>query len=208
MKNRKPAPVQPDYCDKTGLVGSSASCSPMQPGSSGSQWVTDPLSPSNSLYYKELQKWVTKSGRGEWQDTYKEETMSGCGRRCNTSELLPGFVESLRGQIEERLLKAPVKRLCEHAESLKKLFCEITLEEMQHHFCYLYSLEDDSYTAQDSEQEIYILRLFYDYLAGRGCVAVNPVKALKEAARAQLLARLEEHGYRREEIGGEDGKGA
>jgi site-specific recombinase XerD len=52
----------PDYCDKT--------------GSSGSQWVSDPLSPSNSLYYKELQKWVTKSGRRERQDTYKEKTMN------------------------------------------------------------------------------------------------------------------------------------
>ena len=110
--------------------------------------------------------------------------MPECKRGCKASKLLPAFIGgSLCREIEKSRVTAALKRLCSHAKGLNKLLCGITPEEMQRHFCYLYSLEDDSYTADDSDQEIYIIRLFYDYLIARGCAQVNPVKVLKDAAK-------------------------
>ena len=123
--------------------------------------------------------------------------MSGCKRGCNTSELLPAFVACTQARgTEESRITAAIKRLCNYAEESKKLLCEIGFKEMQGLVHYLYSLEDGNYTAEDSDQEIHLVRLFYDYLVRRGCVGGNPVILLKEAALKELMGRMEKHGYR------------
>jgi site-specific recombinase XerD len=62
--------------------------------------------------------------------------------------------------------------------------------EMKGFVHHLYSLEGEHYTIEDSEQDIHIVTLFYDYLVSRGCMAGNPLRELKEAAIRQLLEKL------------------
>jgi site-specific recombinase XerD len=124
--------------------------------------------------------------------------MSGCKGGCNTSALLCGFVEELQPQGEQRQwIIAALNRLCDYAQGVGKLLCEMGMPEMQGFVHYLYSLEKGEYTADDSHRETHICGLFYAYLLARGCVSANPVQALKQAAIAELMEGIEAAGFGR-----------
>jgi hypothetical protein len=66
------------------------------------------------------------------------------------------------------------------------------MKEMHGFVHHLYGLEGDIYTKTDSELDINIVMLFYDFLVSQGCMASNPVRELKAAAIQQLLEELAE----------------
>jgi site-specific recombinase XerD len=119
--------------------------------------------------------------------------MSRCKKNCNTSTLLPDFIAGMQAHgLPESRCTAALNRLCSYVVDAKILLCEFTITQMYGFVHYLYSLENESYTSADSHQDIYIIRLFYDYLVERGCGTENPVKKLREAAVRQLVEQLKE----------------
>ena len=117
--------------------------------------------------------------------------MCKCNGDCNTSEFLLAFsqTESACGIGQDRIDTAIV-RLYSYVKEAGKLLCEMKRKEMEGFVQHLYGLEGESHTAEDSRQEIWTVTLFYDYLAGRGCMAGNPVTELKDAAIWELMEKL------------------
>jgi len=117
--------------------------------------------------------------------------MPNCSGECNVSSLLADFcLDEKVCDVGLARITEYISRLCSYAKQAGKLLCEMRMTEMEGFVGYLYGLEDPDGPADQSRQEIYIVTLFYDFLAGRGCVAGNPLRELKEAAVRQLMKRL------------------
>src|SRR4030043_533718 len=102
-----------------------------------------------------------------------------CGGDCNVTSLLVDFcLDEGACSIGLSKITASIGRLCVFAQEAGKSLCDLGFEEMHAYVHHLYSLEGESYTKTDSELEINIITLFYDFLVSQGCMAANPVREL------------------------------
>ena len=117
--------------------------------------------------------------------------MPKCKENCQGKKLFAAFQKTGTGRrIGAAWLMSAARDFCRYADTLHRLLCDISLEDVTGFIRQLYELESPAFTADDIHREINIINLFYDYLQSIGCVTVNPVQQLKQQEIAGLLKQL------------------
>jgi len=127
--------------------------------------------------------------------------MHACRQNCSITGLCTAFLKTERaGNLDYVTLMAAVTYLGDYAADNGWRVCEIDIEKMAGFVNLLNSQESAEFTGDDIHGVLYIIRLFYDYLLDRGCVADNPLAQLQQQAIEQFLQQLEKRGLKRENL--------